>query len=257
MDIHPTAMVHESAQLGEGVVVGPYAVIGPEVVIGPRTRVDQHASIERLTTIGADCRIWPYASVGTDPQDLKFGGERTTLEIGDRVMIREFVTVNRGTGEGGGVTRLGDDCLLMAYAHVAHDCQLGQRVIMANAATLGGHVHIEDFVNIGGLVAIHQFTRIGTRAFIGGMSGVAQDQPPYCLCEGNRCKPHGLNVIGLKRSGFSAETIEGLKTAYRLIFRTHTPIKQAMEQVRAEVSGVPEVERLLEFIATSERGVAR
>ena len=257
MDIHPTAMVHDSAQLGEGVVVGPYAVIGPEVVIGPRTRVDHHASIERLTTIGADCRIWPYASVGTDPQDLKFGGERTTLEIGDQVMVREFVTINRGTGEGGGVTRVGQGCLLMAYAHVAHDCQLGQRVIMANAATLGGHVHIEEFVNIGGLTAIHQFTRIGTRAFIGGMSGVAQDQPPYCLCEGNRCKPHGLNVIGLKRAGLAAETLEGLKTAYRLIFRTHTPIKQAMDQVRAEVSGVPEVDHLLEFISSSERGVAR
>ncbi|MBU1156145.1 MAG: acyl-ACP--UDP-N-acetylglucosamine O-acyltransferase [Proteobacteria bacterium] len=257
MEIHPTAVVHESAQLAQGVKVGAYAHIGPEVSIGPGTQVDHHASIERLTTIGADCHIWPFASIGTDPQDLKFGGERTTLQIGDRVLIREFVTVNRGTGEGGGITRLGDDCLLMAYSHVAHDCQLGQRVIMANAATLGGHVHVEDFANIGGLVAIHQFTRIGTRAFIGGMSGVAQDQPPYCLCEGNRCKPHGMNVIGLRRAGIATETIEALKTAYRIIFRTHTPIQKAMEQVRAEVTGVPEVDHLLDFIASSERGVAR
>jgi UDP-N-acetylglucosamine acyltransferase len=257
MDIHPTATVHDSAQLSEGVSIGAYAVIGPEVSIGPGSQVDHHASIDRLTTIGADCHIWPFASLGTDPQDLKFGGERTSLVVGDRVMIREFVTVNRGTGEGGGVTRVGDDCLLMAYTHVAHDCQLGQRVIMANAATLGGHVHLEDYVGLGGMVAIHQFTRIGTRAYIGGMSGVAQDQPPFCLCEGNRCKPHGLNVIGLKRAGFSAETLEALKTAYRLIFRTHTPIQQAMDQVRAEVTGVPEVDYLLEFIASSERGVAR
>lgn len=257
MEIHPTAVVHESAQLGPDVQVGAFAHIGPEVSIGPGTRVDHHANVECLATIGADCHIWPYASLGTDPQDLKFGGERTTLQIGDRVLIREFVTVNRGTGEGGGVTRVGDDSLLMAYSHVAHDCQLGQRVIMANAATLGGHVHVEDFANIGGLVAIHQFTRIGTRAFIGGMSGVAQDQPPYCLCEGNRCKPHGMNVIGLRRAGFPTETIEALKTAYRIIFRTHTPIQKAMEQVRAEVSGVPEVDHLLDFITSSERGVAR
>ncbi|MCF8065583.1 MAG: acyl-ACP--UDP-N-acetylglucosamine O-acyltransferase [Desulfarculaceae bacterium] len=257
MEIHPTAVVHESAQLAPEVQVGAYAHIGPEVSIGPGTRVDHHASIECLTTIGADCHIWPFVSIGTDPQDLKFGGERTTLQIGDRVQIREFVTVNRGTGEGGGVTRVGDECLLMAYSHVAHDCQLGQRVIMANAATLGGHVHVEDFANIGGLVAIHQFTRIGTRAFIGGMSGVAQDQPPYCLCEGNRCKPHGINVIGLRRAGLATETIEALKSAYRIIFRTHTRIKKAMEQVRAEVPGVPEVDHLLDFIASSERGVAR
>lgn len=257
MEIHPTAVVHESAQLAPGVQIGAYAHIGPEVSIGPGTRVDHHASIECLTTIGADCHIWPFVSIGTDPQDLKFGGERTTLQIGDRVNIREFVTVNRGTGEGGGVTRVGDECLLMAYSHVAHDCQLGQRVIMANAATLGGHVHVEDFANIGGLAAIHQFTRIGTRAFIGGMSGVAQDQPPYCLCEGNRCKPHGINVIGLKRAGFATENTEALKAAYRIIFRTHTPIQKAMEQVRAEVIGVPEVDHLLDFIASSERGVAR
>ncbi|MCB2191074.1 MAG: acyl-ACP--UDP-N-acetylglucosamine O-acyltransferase [Deltaproteobacteria bacterium] len=257
MEIHPTAVVHESAQLADDVQIGAFAYIGPEVSIGPGTQVDHHANIERLTTIGADCHIWPHASIGTDPQDLKFGGERTTLQIGDRVLIREFVTVNRGTGEGGGVTRLGDECLLMAYSHVAHDCQLGQRVIMANAATLGGHVHIEEFANIGGLVAIHQFTRIGTRAFIGGMSGVAQDQPPYCLCEGNRCKPHGLNVIGLKRAGFANEVIDALKSAYRIIFRTHTPIQKAMEQVRAEVTGVAEVDHLLDFIASSDRGVAR
>jgi UDP-N-acetylglucosamine acyltransferase len=257
MDIHPTAVVHESAQLGQGVIVGPFAVIGPEVSIGPGTRVDHHASIERLTTIGADCHIWPFASVGTDPQDLKFGGERTTLRIGDRVMIREFVTVNRGTGEGGGVTRVGDGCLLMAYAHVAHDCQLGREVVMANSCNLAGHVILEDYVGLGGMVAIHQFTRVGAHTFVGGTSAVAKDLPPFTLCEGNRAKPLSLNTVGLKRRGFTPETLEALKKAYKIIFRTRTPLAQAMEQVRQEVPDLPEVRYLLDFIQASSRGVAR
>ncbi|MCF8031766.1 MAG: acyl-ACP--UDP-N-acetylglucosamine O-acyltransferase [Desulfarculaceae bacterium] len=257
MDIHPTAVVHQSAQLGEGVSIGPFAVIGPEVVIGPRTKVDQHVSIDRQTTVGADCHIWPFASVGTDPQDLKFGGEDTYLEIGDQVMIREFVTVNRGTGEGGGVTRVGDRCLLMAYAHVAHDCQLGIEVIMANCCNLAGHVHLENYVGLGGMVAIHQFTRVGAHTFVGGTSAVAKDLPPYTLCEGNRAKPLGLNMVGLKRRGFTPETLETLKKAYKIIFRTRTPIKQAMAQVRDEVPDLPEVRYFLEFIESSTRGVAR
>ncbi len=257
MNIHPTAMVHDSVQLGQDVSVGPYAVIGPEVVIGDRTRVDQHSSIECRTTIGSDCHIWPFASVGTDPQDLKYGGERTSLQIGDRVMIREFVTVNRGTGEGGGVTRVGDGCLLMAYAHVAHDCQLGREVIMANCCNLAGHVHLEDYVGLGGMVAIHQFTRVGAHTFVGGTSAVAKDLPPFTLCEGNRAKPLGLNTVGLKRRGFTPETMEALKKAYKLIFRTRTPLAQALAAVRAEVPDIPEVRYLLEFIEASSRGVAR
>ena len=257
MAIHPTAVVDPSARLAEDVEVGPGAYIGPEVEIGPGCIIGHHANIERLTSIGEGTRIWPLASVGSDPQDLKYQGEPTRLEIGARVMIREFVTVNRGTAEGGGVTRVGDDCLLMAYSHVAHDCRLGRRVILANAATLAGHVTVEDFATLGGLVAVHQFTRIGCYCFVGGLSGVAQDLPPYTLCEGNRAKPRGLNLVGLKRAGFARETVEALKTVYRIIFRTHIPLRQAVEQARQKAPDIPEVRRLLEFISSSQRGVAR
>ncbi len=257
MKLHPTAQVDPEAKLAEGVEVGPYAFIGPGVEIGPGTQVMHHANIYRDTTIGAECRIWPFASLGTDPQDLKYAGEQTFLEIGDRVTVREFASINRGTGHGGGVTRLGNDCLIMSYAHVAHDCQIGDRVIMANAATLAGHVTLEDHCALGGMVAVHQFTRIGTRCFVGGLSGVAQDLPPYTLCEGNRARPHGLNMVGLKRAGFDDDTLAALKQAYRIIFRTRTPLKQALAQVREQVEPLPEVQHLLQFIETSERGVAR
>jgi UDP-N-acetylglucosamine acyltransferase len=257
MNIHPTAVVDETAEIADDAWVGAYAFVGPEVVIGSGTRVEHHASIDCLTTVGANCRIWPFASVGTDPQDLKFKGERTTLEIGDNVMIREFVTVNRGTDEGGGVTRVGDRSMLMAYAHVAHDCQLGVEVIMANSCNLAGHVILEDYVGLGGQVAVHQFTRIGSYTFVGGTSAVAMDLPPYTLCEGNRAKPRGLNVIGLRRRGFTPETMEALKAAYKIIFRTRTPLQKALAQVEAEVPQTPEVGRLLDFIRSSQRGVAR
>lgn len=257
MQIHPTAVVDPSAKLAEGVVVGAYAFIGPEVEIGRGTQIDHHASVAKLTTIGQDCRLWPFVSVGTDAQDLKYKGERTTLEIGDRVAIREFATVNRGTGEGGGVTRVGNDCLLMAYAHVAHDCQVGNRVVMANSTNLAGHIVIEDNVGLGGMVAVHQFTRLGKHCFIGGLSGVSQDMPPFCLCEGNRAKTHGLNTVGMRRAGFSDEAIAALKKAYKIIFRTRTPIKQAIEKVRGEVESTPEVDYLVSFIENSERGVPR
>ncbi len=257
MEIHPTAVVDPSAELAEGVKVGAYAVIGAQSRIGPGCEIGHHANIGPLTTIGEACRVWPFASIGTEPQDLKYNGEPTRLEIGARVQIREFVTVNRGTPGGGGVTTVGDDCLLMAYSHVAHDGHLGRRVVMANCATLGGHVTIEDFANIGGLTAVHQFCRIGTYAFVGGMSGVAQDQPPYMLCEGNRAKSHGLNIVGLKRAGFGGEAIDALKMAYRIIFRSHTPLQKAIAEVREQAPDLPEVRHLLEFIETSERGVAR
>ncbi len=257
MQIHPTAVVDPSARIGQGTEIGAYAYVGPQVVIGDNCRIFHHANIEKMTTIGEGSRIWPFASVGGDPQDLKYQGEPTRLEVGRNVMIREFATLNRGTEEGGGVTRVGDDCLLMAYSHVAHDCQLGRGVILANSATLAGHITVEDHVSIGGLVAIHQFCRIGRHCFVGGLSGVAQDLPPFTLCEGNRAKSRGLNLVGLKRAGFSAQSIEALKQAYRIIFRTRTPLKQALEQVRQEVPQLPEVVHLLDFFKDSQRGVAR
>jgi UDP-N-acetylglucosamine acyltransferase len=257
MAIHPTAVVDPTARIAPDAEVGAYAYIGPEVEVGPGCIIEHHANLHQRTRVGEGSHIWPMASVGTDPQDLKYRGEPTWLEIGRNVTIREFATVNRGTGEGGGVTRVGDECLLMSYSHVAHDCQLGRRVIMANSATLGGHVEVGDFVGLGGLAAVHQFTRIGTYCFVGGLSGVAQDLVPYCLCEGNRAKPHGLNTIGLKRAGFSPETVEGLKKVYRIIFRSHTPLKKALAEARQEAPDLPEVRHLLEFIEGSQRGVAR
>jgi len=257
MSIHPTALVDPKASLAENVEVGAYAVIGPEVEIASGCVIGHHVCIERNTKIGESTRIWPMVSLGSDPQDLKYQGEKTHLEVGARVKIREFATLNRGTAEGGGVTRVGDDCLLMAYSHVAHDCQLGRRVVMANSVNLAGHVTIEDFASLGGMVAVHQFTHIGSYCFVGGLSGVAQDLPPYTLCEGARAKTHGLNTIGLKRAGFSGETIEALKKAYRIIFRTTTPLKKAMAQAREEAPDIAEVRHFLEFIEKSQRGVPR
>jgi UDP-N-acetylglucosamine acyltransferase len=257
MNIHPTALVDSGAKLADDVQIGAYAYVGPGVDIGPGCVIDHHASIEKMTTIGAGTRVWSFASVGGDPQDLKYQGGDTSLQIGQNVRIREFATLNRGTEEGGGITVVGDDCLLMAYSHVAHDCQLGRRVILANSSNLAGHVIMEDFSSLGGLVAVHQFTRIGTFCFVGGQSAVVKDLPPYTLCEGNRAKSRGLNQVGLKRAGFSPEAIEALKAAYRIIFRSRTILKTALEQVKAEVPDLPEVRHLVEFIEGSERGVAR
>ena len=257
MSIHPTALVDSSARIADDVEVGAYTVIGPEVEIASGCVIDHHVNIERDAKIGPNTRIWPMASLGTDPQDLKYQGERSYLEIGANVMIREFATVNRGTEEGGGTTRVGDGCMLMAYSHVAHDCQLGKRVIMANSVNLAGHVTIEDFASLGGLVAVHQFVHIGAYCFVGGLSGVAQDLPPYTLCEGSRAKTHGLNSIGLKRAGFENETIEAIKKAYRIIFRNTTPLKKAIAQAREQAPDLPEVRHFLEFIEASQRGVPR
>ncbi len=257
MSIHPTALVDPSASIADDAEIGAYAFIGPKVEIGPACRIDHHASIAAFTRLGAGCHVWPFASLGGEPQDLKFGGEESWLEIGEHTQIREFVTMNRGTHHGGGVTRVGAHGFFMSYCHVAHDCQIGDHVVMANSATLAGHVTLGDYVSLGGLVAVHQFTRIGLRCFVGGLSGVAQDLPPYCLCEGNRARSYGLNIVGLKRAGFQPETLEALKQAYRIIFRSRTPLQRALEQVRGEVPDIPEVRVLLDFIATSERGVAR
>ncbi len=257
MNIHPTAVVDPGAQLSEGVQVGPYSIIHSDVTIGKNTVIGPHVVIDSHTDIGANCRIFQFSSIGAPPQDLKYRGEKTRVIIGDNNVIREFVTINRSTTADIGMTKIGDNNLLMAYCHVAHNCRLGNFVVMANAANLAGHIDVEDFVIIGGLTGIHQFTRLGTHAFIGGASAVAQDVPPYVTVSGNRARPYGLNLVGLKRRGFSGETLKALREAYRIIFRSSLILKKAVEKVRAEVPDLPEVRYLVEFIEKSERGVCR
>lgn len=257
MAIHPNAIVDASAIIDPSATVEAYAYIGPNVEIGPGCLIQHHANIAQDTVLGEDCRVWPFASLGTDPQDLKYANESTRLVIGKRGRFREFVTVNRGTESGGGITVIGDDCLMMAYSHVAHDCHLGNHVVMANATNLGGHVVIEDNVGLGGMVVVHQFCRLGTHAFIGGDSGVGQDAVPYMLYEGRRGTALSVNVIGLRRAGFSGEAIDALKKVHRILFRQDMSVKHAVEVIKNEVPQTPEVERVLAFIAASERGLAR
>lgn len=256
--IDPRAVIHAGAQLEEGVEVGPFAVIGPHARLGKGTTVGSHAVVDGHTTVGAGCRIFPFASVGMVPQDLKYRGEPTLLEVGDRTVVREFATVNIGTEGGGGITRVGSECLLMAYSHVAHDCLLGDRVILANAATLAGHVTVEDFAGIGGLTAVHQFVRIGEHAYVGGCSAIVMDVPPYCTASGNRAKLFGLNLEGLKRRGFDKETLEGLRRTYRRVFQSKETLASCLEKARQGADYAnPQVRRFVDFIAHSERGVTR
>jgi len=256
--IHPTAVVSERAELGEGVSVGPYSIIEEDVTIGPGTVIDAHVMVKAHTSIGRDCRLYPYASLGTDPQDLLYQGEETRLVIGDNNIIREFATLNRGTPRGGVVTRLGSHNMLMAYTHVGHDCQLGDHVVMVNLATLAGHCHVEDWAVLSGLVAVQQFTRIGTHAFIGGMTGVDKDVPPYCVASDYRARLYGLNTVGLKRRGFPAETVAQLKEAYRLLFRNKDSVLSVnLDRVEESLGHVPEVKRVVDFIRASKRGICR
>jgi UDP-N-acetylglucosamine acyltransferase len=255
--IHPTAIVSPKARIDKDVTVGPYAVIGDHVIIGPGTTIGPHAVIDPYVEIGPECHIFQFASVGAVPQSLKFKGEETWTKIGSRCIIREFVTINRGTEDGGAVTRIGDDCLLMAYVHIAHDCCLGDNVVMANNATLAGHVTIGNHATVGGLSAIHQFVRIGDFAFLGGKSVVVKDITPYVLASGDRAKLHGLNQVGLKRQGFTPEALKQLKKTYRLIFRIGLTLNEAIERVMAEVEPIPEVQAFIEFIKSSERGITR
>lgn len=257
VSIHPAAVVSPRAELDTGVEVGPYAVIGPHVRIGKYTWVGPHAVIEGHTTIGCENRIFQFASVGAIPQDKKYRGEKSVLIIGDRNVIREFATLHPGTAGGGAVTRVGNDNLFMAYSHVAHDCFIGNSVVMANCATLGGHVVVEDYVGIGGLVGIHQFVRIGESAYLGGGSMVSQDVPPYCLVNGNRAHLLGLNVVGLRRRGFTTEQLTALKRAYRTLFSEGLSLKDALAKLQDESPLSPEVAHLLEFIAVSQRGICR
>jgi UDP-N-acetylglucosamine acyltransferase len=255
--IHPTAQIDSGASVGPGTTVGPFSVLGPGVTLGPDCIVGPHVVLSGPATLGARNRFYPFACVGMDPQDLKYAGEPTTLEIGDDNIFREGVTVHRGTIGGGGVTRIGSRNLLMAQTHVAHDCQIGSRVIFGNAATLGGHVTVEDDATICAFSGVHQFCRIGTHAYIGGYSVITQDALPYVLTVGNRAKTFGVNVIGLERKRFSAEAIQALKQAYRLLFRQHLSQPDALARLQKEFPDQAEIARLVAFVQSSARGVIR
>jgi len=255
--IHPTAVIHPKAEMASDVEVGAYAIIGEHVRIDRGTRVGDHARVEGWTRIGEECRVFPFAVLGAEPQDLKYRGEPTELIVGPRCVFREFVTIHRGTAQGGGRTVIGSDNFFMSYSHVAHDCVIGNHVIMANSATLAGHIEIQDHAILGGIVAVHQFVRVGAYALISGLTGVAQDIPPYTLASGSRAKLFGLNVVGLRRHGFSRETIQALKKAYRILFRSNLMLQKAVDRVRQEIPGCLEVENLLRFIQESQRGTCR
>jgi UDP-N-acetylglucosamine acyltransferase len=256
--IHPAAVIDPTAEIGEDVEIGPYSVIESEVVIGKGTWIGPHVFIGRNTRIGKGCQIFQFASVGEGPQALAYKGEKTFLLVGDRNVIRECVTLNRGTVQGGGRTVIGDGNLFMAYSHVGHDCIIGNHAILANSAALAGHILVEDHATIGGLSAVHQFCRVGTHAFVSGLTGIAQDLPPYLLASGNRAELFGLNLVGLKRFKFPETSIKALKKAYRLIFRTGLTLENALGQIRNdEISAVPEVRHLVEFIQASKRGICR
>jgi UDP-N-acetylglucosamine acyltransferase len=255
--IHETALVASGAELGADVEVGPYCVIGPNVRIGRGSRVLSHAVIEGRTTLGEGNVIFSFATVGSIPQDLKYKGEESSLIIGHGNVIREFASLNPGTAGGGMVTRVGDRNLLMMHCHIAHDCVIGDHNIIANGATLGGHVTVEDDVIVGGLVGIHQFVRIGSGAILGAGSMVSKDVPPYCNATGDRARLRGLNLEGLKRRGFSRERVEQLRKAYRVLFRSGLKMKEAVEKVRSEIPGAPEVEQMAAFIEKSQRGICR
>lgn len=259
MKIHPTAIICPGAELAEDVEIEAYSVIGPKVVIGSGTVIGPHAVIEGRTTMGTGNRICPFVTIGYPPQDITYRGEDTQVVIGNDNIIRENCTVHRGSNRGDGITRIGDSNYLMAYVHIAHDCRIGKKVIMANAATLGGHVEVGDCVIIGGLVAIHQLVRVGEYSCLGGRSGVRMDIPPYMLATGTEgAKLFGPNIIGLKRNGFSQETINALKKCYRIIFRSGLTVKEALEKARKEVEPLYEIERLIDFVsASSKRGITR
>jgi UDP-N-acetylglucosamine acyltransferase len=252
--IHPTAVVDDNVVLGEGVVIGPYCIVGPNVTLGDGTVLDSHVRIQNAV-IGTRCHIHHGAVLGTDPQDLKFQGEDTMLVVGDRTVIREYATLNRGTSASGR-TVVGSDALLMAYSHVAHDCIIGDHVILSNAVNMGGHVEVRDWAIVGGLTAIHQFVRIGAHAFVGGASRVAKDVAPYVRAAGSPLAMAGLNSVGLERRGFSSEVRTELKRAYRIMFKSKLNVTQALERARADLKALPEIDGFLRFFEESERGVS-
>lgn len=253
--IHPTAIIDPKARVGAKLDIGPWSIIEENTELGDDIKIDSHALIASGTRVGNGCKISKGAVVGTAPQDLKYHDEDSTLEVGERTVIREFCTLNRGTEHGGMVTRVGNDCLLMAYVHVAHDCQIGNNVILANAVNMAGHVEIQDHASIGGVCVIHQFARIGTYAFIGGMSRVSQDVPPYILTTSEPMKYYGANSIGLRRKGFTNEQIRNIKKAYSFIYRKNLNLKQAVRAIRDEMEIEDVVKVIVDFVETSERGI--
>ena len=256
--IHPTAVVHPKARLGKAVVIGPYSVIGSDVEIGDGTALANHVTVAGPTVLGRRNRVYPYASLGQDPQDKKFKpGEPSALEVGDDNMIREFVTLNRGTKGGGGVTRIGHRNWIMSYCHVAHDCQVGDDTVFANCATLGGHVHIGNAAYLGGFTAVHQFCSVGELTMTGGHTMIAQDVPPYVIATGNRVRLFGVNKIGLERNGVPAEEIKAIERAYKIYFRSHLRSEQGLATIEQELAHSPHAQRFAAFIRGSTRGICR
>ncbi|WP_303904078.1 acyl-ACP--UDP-N-acetylglucosamine O-acyltransferase [Thiohalomonas denitrificans] len=257
MSIHPTAIIDSKARLAENVSVGPYTVIGADVEIGQKTWVGPHVVIQGPTVIGKENHIFQFASIGEAPQDKKYSGEPTRLEIGDRNIIRESVTINRGTVGGGGLTVVGDDNLLMAYIHIAHDCRVGNGVIFSNNASLAGHVTVADQVILSGFTLIHQFCSVGAHSFTGMGSAIAKDVPPYLMVSGNPAKPHGINREGLKRRGFSPEALSALKESYRILYRSGLPLSEARQELGAMAGEHAVVSELVRFIDQSQRSIIR
>ena len=255
--IHATAIIHPGAQLGNDVSIGPYAILGEHVVIGDGTEIGAHCVISGHTTIGRDNHIFQFNSLGEIPQDKKYAGEPTRLEIGNRNTVREFCTFNLGTVQDGGVTRIGDDNWIMAYVHLAHDCQIGNHTIFANNASLAGHVTVGDYAILGGFTGVHQFCKIGAHVMTGISSVVFKDIPPYVMAAGQPAAPHGINSEGLKRRGFSPEALLALKRAYKILYREGLTLNEARDQLAVLAQDAAEVQLLLDFIATSERGIIR
>ncbi len=255
--IHETAIVSPKAKIGGDCYIGAFSIVGDEVILGDRVRLESHVVVRGKTAIGDDTKIFPFVSIGLAPQDLKYKGEPTSVEIGKRNHIREFVTIHRGTAGGGGLTKIGDDNLLMAQAHIAHDCQIGNEVIMANAATLAGHVRIADRASIGAYSGVHQFCRIGYEAFVGGYSVVVKDAMPFATIQGNHAKCYGLNRVGMKRRGYAKDTIEKLHSAFHILLSAKLNTSQAVEKIKEEITGCKEVDLLIEFIESSKRGVVK
>lgn len=253
-NIHPTAVVDPRAELADGVTVGPYSIIGPRVRIGAGTTIGPHVVISGVTRIGRDNKIVGQASIGAEPQDFSYRGEPTEVEVGDGNMIREFVTINRGTQKGGAITRVGSHCLLMACSHIAHDCTVEDNVILANNVMLAGHALIEKGANVSGAVGVHHFVTIGSYAYIGGMTRVERDIPPFMIVEGRHARVRNVNIIGLQRAGFAEEEIEELRMAHRRVFRSREPQSQAIEALRRDPDAAPIVRRLIDALDRTEAG---
>jgi UDP-N-acetylglucosamine acyltransferase len=255
--IDSRAVISPQAQIASDVQIGPFTVIGPDVVIGAGTWIGPHAVIEGPTRIGSNNKIFQFASLGSAPQDKKYDGEPTRLEIGDRNVFRESVTVNRGTTHDKGITRIGNDNLLMAYSHVAHDCHLGNQIVIANCGTLGGHVEIGDWVTIGGMAAVHQFTKVGAYCFLAHHAAVTRDVPPYVMAVGRPAEPHSINAIGLQRRGFTPDQVMNIRRAYRVLYRSGLKLAEAMERLEKAAETQPEIVPFVEFIKRSSRSIVR